>query len=149
VTDRGVARTASDRSWNGRDFYCILGRINVGIERWNVGRRYGFVGAGDREVYSKPLQHLQPGHRVFAYVGGAGYVGIGLVLGSMVALRHLVVDVGGSPVKVIDQPDLPSWLTRRGHLVDPERTEYAVPVRWLAHRSASAAVWEVASSRPG
>jgi hypothetical protein len=107
-----------------------------------MGRRYGFVGAGDGDVYSKPLRALEPGHRVFAYVGGAGYVGVGIVQSSMVPLRHLVVDVNGGPVRVVDQPDLLSWLTRRAKLVDPEHTEYAVSVRWLASRDVAYAVWE-------
>jgi hypothetical protein len=32
---------------------------------------------------TKPLRNLAPGKRVFAYVGGAGYVGIGEVTGEM------------------------------------------------------------------
>jgi hypothetical protein len=79
---------------------------------------------------------------VFAFVGGAGYVGVGIVQSSMVPLRHLVVDIRGGPVRVVDQPDLPSWLTRRAKLVDPEHTEYAVPVRWLVSRDVPYAVWE-------
>jgi hypothetical protein len=112
------------------------------VERWLIGRRYGFVGAGDGDVYSKPLRALEPGHRVFASVGGAGYVGVGIVQGSTAPLRHLVADVNGASVRVVDQPDLPRWLTRRAVLLDPEHTEYAVPVRWLVARDVPNAVWE-------
>lgn len=133
---------SGDDTWNGRDFYVILGRTDIGAERWGVGRRYGFVGAGDGDAYSRPLQAFAPGHRVFAYVGGAGYVGVGLVTGSMVPLRNLVVGEGPSAVRVVDQPDIPAWLTQRAKLVDAEHTEYAVPVRWLASRDITDAVWE-------
>ena len=138
---RSVGKSADD-TWNCRDFYVILGRTAVGSERWEVGRRYGFIGAGDGDAYSKPLQALVPGHRVFAYVGGAGYVGVGIVSGSMVPLRHLAVGPETDTVRVIDRPDLPAWMTQRAKLVDGERTEYAVPVRWLAARDIADAVRE-------
>jgi len=61
-------------------FMDILGRVGTGLYRWTLGANYGFVGAGGGAWYSKPLRNLTPGSRVFAYVGGAGYVGIGEVV---------------------------------------------------------------------
>lgn len=107
-----------------------------------AGLRYGFVGAGGGSWYWKPLRNLNPGHRVFAYVGGAGYVGIGEVVGQIGPLRDLVVTLDGSAVRVVDQPDVPRWLTDRARLLDEEISEFAVPVRWLAHRQVSEAVSE-------
>ena len=67
------------RPWNGRDFYVILGRAERGDPRWPIAHKYGFLNAGGGSWYWKPLRNLEPGHRVFAYVSGAGYVGIGRV----------------------------------------------------------------------
>ena len=56
-------------------------------DRWYIARKYGFLSAGGGSRYWKPLRHLTPGNRVFAYVGGAGYVGIGRVTGEMTPAR--------------------------------------------------------------
>ena len=72
------------RPWNGRDFYVILGRAEPGDPRWPIAHKYGFLNAGGGSWYWKPLRNLEPGHRVFAYVSGAGYVGIGRVTGKVI-----------------------------------------------------------------
>ena len=130
------------RPWKGRDYYCVLGNVEQGSERWDVGRRYGFVGAGGGSWHWKPLRNLLPGQRVFAYVGGAGYVAIGEVTGTMALLRDLVVECDGESVKVAEQADVPVWMAQRALVVDEDATEYVVPVRWLATRSLADAVME-------
>lgn len=130
------------RAWNGRDFYCVLGTTTGEFVRWEMGRRYGFVSAGGKPWYWKPLRNLQVGHRVFAYVGGAGYVGVGEVTGEFTRLRDLDTDIDGPSVKVVDQPDIASAIRDRALLPDDDATEYAVPVRWLVERPIGEAVME-------
>lgn len=130
------------RPWNGRDYYVILGSVDRTTDRWSIGRRYGFVGAGGGQWYSKWLRHLSPGLRVFAYVGGAGYVGIGEVTGDLVLLRDFVADVEGRAVRIVDQPDVPEEIRQRALDPDQYLTEYAVPVRWIASRPHTEAVKE-------
>ncbi len=139
---KAAATSGKVRPWNGRDFYCVLGRVDSGSERWDVGRRYGFVGAGGGAWYWKPLRNLKVGCRVFAYIGGAGYVGIGEVTGPMVSLRDLTVEVGAISVRVVEEPDMPRWLVDRALVEDDKVTEYAVPVHWLAERDLATAVSE-------
>jgi hypothetical protein len=140
-TARPRTPTAKVRPWNGVDFYVILGTQEEQW-RWDVARAYGSLTAGGGSWYWKPLRNLMPGHRVFAYVGGAGYVGIGNVTGSMVRLRDLEVQLDGNTVRVIDQPDFPDDVAERARSDDDEITEYAVPVSWLGTRSTSQAVSE-------
>ena len=128
------------RPWNGRDFYVVLGNLQEEAYRWAAGRRYGFVGAGGKSWYSKPLRNLVPGKRVFAYVGGAGYVGVGEVTGPMVLLRDFEVQLNGEAIRVMDQPEATDAMRERANSSDPEITEYAVPVRWLAERDVADAV---------
>lgn len=130
------------RPWNGRDFYVVLGNLDKGTHRWEAGRAYDFVGAGGGTWYWKPLRNLTPGKRVFAYVGGAGYVGIGEVTGAMVPLRELQVERNGSTVNVIDQPEISATMRERALSHDEDVTEFAVPVRWLAQRQVGDAVSE-------
>ena len=56
-------------------------------DRWAIASKYGLLNAGGGSWYWKPLRNLTPGKRVFAYVGGAGYVGIGRVTGEMIPAR--------------------------------------------------------------
>ena len=81
------------RPWNGRDFYVILGRAEPGDPRWPIAHKYGFLNAGGGSWYWKPLRNLEPGHRVFAYVSGAGYVGIGRVTGKVIPARDAEVEI--------------------------------------------------------
>jgi hypothetical protein len=79
---------------------------------------------------------------VFAYVGGAGYVGVGNVIGPMVKLRDLEVQLDGETIRVIERPDLPADLVERARSDDEEVIEYGVPIKWLATRPTSEAVSE-------
>lgn len=137
----GASRTKV-RAWNGQDYYVVLGNVESGSGRWAIGSKYGFVGAGGGAWYSKPLRNLTPGKRVFAYVGGAGYVGVGEVTGTVVRLSELEVDLDGQKVRVAEQPDLPATIRERSASDDEDLTEYAVPVRWLVSRTVDKAVTE-------
>ena len=131
------------RPWNGRDFYCVLGRAEDPYpNRWSIARKYGLLNAGGGSWYWKPLRHLTPGKRVFTFVGGAGYVGIGRVTGEMVPARHARVEINGGLQPLLDQPELRDEKWQRAASDDPERTEMVVPVEWLGTRPVEQAVWE-------
>jgi len=93
------------RPWNGRDFYVILGRADDGAERWAMASKYGLLNAGGGSWYCKPLRNLEPGHRVFSYVSGAGYVGIGRITGRMIPARDAKVEIAGQRQWLVDQPE--------------------------------------------
>lgn len=146
-----VASTASTsgakkktRPWNGRDFYTVQGTSEGEIDRWKLARRYGLISAGGGSWYWKPLRNLQPGHRVFAYVGGAGYVGVGEVAGTVLpASEATVVDPSsGERVDLASRDDLYASFAERMQSDDPEITEYVVPVRWLEARDVESAAKE-------
>ena len=144
ATARGRSgRGSKVRPWNQRDFYVILGNTSD-LERWELARSKGLLNAGGGSWYWKPLRNLRPGHRVFAYVGGAGYVGVGRVTGEATPAREAKVEVDGSQQLLLEQPDLPPEFAARARLDDPEATEYVVPVRWVEDRPVSQAV-----TRPG
>ena len=127
--------------WNGRDFYTVLGRAGE-THRWEVASKYGLLNAGGGSWYWKPLRNLKPGHRVFAYVGGAGYVGVGLVTGEMIPAREASVEINGDLQLLLDQPEpKPGWWEHAAS-ENPEVTEKVVPVRWLGTRPLEDAVRE-------
>ena len=129
------------RPWNGRDFYCVLDRADQ-PERWSVARKYGLLSAGGGSRYWKPLRHLTPGKRVFAYVGGAGYVGIGRVTGEMTPARAADVEIDGQSQPLLSQPELSAEKWKNAASEDPDLTEMVVPVEWLGTRPIEDAVWE-------
>jgi hypothetical protein len=63
-------------TWNGRDFY-----VTIGDRSWEDCERYGFLSAGGGPFWTKPLEKLFPGARVFLYKPDPvqGYVGVGIV----------------------------------------------------------------------
>jgi hypothetical protein len=71
-----------------------------------------------------------------------GYVGVGEVTGSLVALRDFEVEVDGHAVRLVDQPDLPTRFRARALSDDEETTEFAVPVRWLVAKPITEALSE-------
>lgn len=110
--------------WSGYWF------VNIGESEhrnWDDNRKYGFIGAGQGEKYSRPLQHLKAGDRFFAYMKGLGYVGFGEVTKEAVPVRDFIVEEHGRPLL-----DLPLLAPRATANVDtPETSEWAVGVRWL------------------
>jgi hypothetical protein len=136
-----TTRRGKVRPWNGRDFYVVLGNLEQG-HRWHFATDYGLLSAGGGTWYWKPLRNLTPGKRVFAYVGGAGYVGVGTVTGEAIPAREATVEVDGREAPLLSQPDVPDWLVERGQSEDPEVTEYVVPIRWLEARPVDKAITE-------
>ncbi len=77
-----------------------VGRVHV-RERWRGPhrcwedcrrcRRYGFLAAGHGSKWSQQLRRLVEGARVYAYLRGRGYVGLGNVLGPPRMARDLVL----------------------------------------------------------
>lgn len=128
------------RPWNGRDFYVIFGRIDEGASRWHLASRYGLLNVGGGSWYWKPLRNLMTGNRVFAYVGGAGYVGVGEVSGEMLAARDAKIDIDGQVTPLLELPALDPAIRERARSEDPEVTEMVVHVSWYDQRPIEHAV---------
>lgn len=139
-TARPKASNRKFRPWNGTDFYVVQGRMDDEVSRWDMARKYGFVGAGGGSWYWKPLRNLKPDHRVFAYVGGAGYVGVGLVTGGLIPLREVMVQHNGTATPLVEESGVGEKLRQRALSMDEDETEFVVPVKWLAERPDSQAV---------
>jgi hypothetical protein len=126
-------------SWNGRDFYVAFGED--ARRTWDDARDYGFSAAGGGEWYSRSLQQLKPGHRVFAYIpkgnGVGGYVGVGEVTGQPRLAKDFVVDRNGQKLAYLDVARAPD---AGKDADDPALAEWVVPVRWIEARDRESAV---------
>ncbi len=130
--------STSKPTWNGRDFY-----VTIGDRSWQDSERYGFVSAGGGEIYTKPLENLFAGARVFLYkpYPVKGYVAVGIVTEPAQAVSEFEVDVDGQRIPILEAPLAePDKLK---HDVDnPELRETLVRVEWLKTRPIEQTVWQ-------
>jgi len=110
--------------WSGYWF------VNVGEgehRTWEDNTKYGYIGAGQGARYSRPLQNLKPGDRLFAYMRGLGYVGHGEVIKEAQPISSFHVEKLGKPLL-----ELPLKATKAGeNMGTPADSEWAVGVRWI------------------
>jgi hypothetical protein len=123
VADRSQSRTKPP--WSGYWY------VNVGERQkrrdWDDCRKYGFISAGGDRKYSKPLERLKVGDRIFAYMTGLGYTGFGEVTSESVMAREFTVGREGARLLDLDLKE-PGMNT---DCDDPQRSEYVVGVKWL------------------
>jgi hypothetical protein len=129
----------SNEPWNG-EFYCSFGH---GESRsWADAVQYGFICAGGGAWYSKTLQLLNPGDRVWVNVpGGYGYVGVGKATGRVSPASTFTVTTVQGQLPVLDVAKGGTY--NRTFINDPEHCEYFVAVRWLQTVPLEKAVREI------
>ncbi len=107
--------------WSGYYF------VNAGLEddrSWKDIKRFGFVGACGGDFYTKRLDQLAVGDKVFAYQKGRGYIGFGVVK-SEKTIASAFQTVDGL---LFDQPL--DQLGLKKNACDPARAEYVVGIDW-------------------
>lgn len=125
LLDQAEVEERSDRKvqppWSGYYF------VNVGEgehRSWVDMMKYGFVGAGHGEFYSKRLAQLKSGDKIFAYQSGMGYIGCGIVTSAKEPSAEFRTADGLLFDQPLSQPGLKDCAD------DPELAEYAVGVEW-------------------
>lgn len=115
---------ARKSEWN-QEYYVSFGS---GSRNWEDAEKYGFISAGGGRWYSKTLQMLHSGDRIWVNIPHVGYVGVGIVTGEMQPANEAILDVDG-----VSHPM--SSLDLKGDYInpdaDPEAQEYVVPVKWI------------------
>jgi hypothetical protein len=112
------------RPWSGYWF----ANVGEGEHRnWDDNRKYGYISAGQGEKYSKPLSKLALGDKLFAYMRGIGYVGLGEVVSPAVPIAEFCPPNEDQPL--LKLPLLAPKASENAD--DPVNAEWAVGVRWL------------------
>ncbi len=124
--------------WNG-EFYASFGH-DAG-RSWEDAVQYGFISAGGGTWYTRTLQLLEPGDRVWVKIPGAGFVGVGRVTGRAQPAREFKVQTPTGEVPVLEVANRAHY--HRHFLDDPENSEYFVPVKWLQTVPIESAVQEL------
>lgn len=110
--------------WTGHWF------VNVGEgphRTWEDNVKFGFVGAGQGKKYSSALLRLSVGDRLYAYMRGLGYVGLGEVTRPACMIRDFRVDETGASLL---QAGLKA-LKPEENSEDSDLSEWVVGVRWI------------------
>ncbi|MGH7171318.1 MAG: endonuclease NucS domain-containing protein [Gemmataceae bacterium] len=138
-TELSAAAVASGSTepWNG-EFYCNYGHYE-GVRSWEDALEYGFICAGGGSWYTKTLQLLKPGDRVWVKAPGYGFVGVARVTGHSQPASECKVStpLGERPVLEV---------AKRGRYhsdQDDEHCEHFVPVKWLQTVPLDKAIKEV------
>lgn len=112
--------------WNG-EYYVSFG--HDATRSWEDAVEFGFICAGGSPWYSRTLQLLSHGDRIWAKVPGYGFVGVGRVTGAVQRASDFTVSVASRDVPILDVAKRGHY--HREHVTDSEKCEYFVPVRWL------------------
>lgn len=138
LEETAPTQIANKGPWNG-EYYVSFGE-DEGQRRWDDARKYGFISAGGGPWYSKTLNLLSPGDRVWVNIPHIGYVGVGIVTDTVLQAKDAVFDYENvqTPMK-----DLPLHGTYFYSEDDPENAEYVVKVQWIKTVAASKAVKEI------
>jgi hypothetical protein len=146
-TRAGKTRPAGARKprppWNKQDFYVAFGESddpNHDRRRWEDAVKYGFISAGGGLWFSRTLEQLFPGARVFVYIPKTGYVGVGTVTETSQRVRDFKVEVDGKVVPILEAPLVAKQLGKGAD--DPEKSEYLVRVEWIKTLSREEAIRE-------
>jgi hypothetical protein len=143
---KGPGQRKARAPWNGQDFYVSFGEFDKPEQdrrRWDDAVKYGFIGAGGGirgKWFSRTLEQLRPGHRVFVHIPKRGYVGVGTVTESSQRIRDFKVEVDGKTVPILEAPLVAKQPDKYSD--DAEKSEYVVRVDWIKTLPREQAIWE-------
>lgn len=125
LLDQAEVEERTDRKvrapWSG--YYFV--NAGVGNERsWNDMRKFGFTGTCGGDFYSKRLDQLSIGDRIFAYQKQSGYIGYGVITKT----KQLASEFQTSEGPLFDQNLEQQQIKKNEN--DPTMAEYVVGVDW-------------------
>jgi len=124
--------------WNG-EYYVSFGE---GKDRkWVDAQRYGFISSGGGKWYSKTLNMLQKGDRIWVNMPKKGYVGVGVVEAPAVKIDDFIVNSGKGEIQFLEAQINGNY--HREFKDDDDKAEYFVKVKWLKTVSADKAISEI------
>ncbi|MCG9736442.1 hypothetical protein L1D51_21030 [Pseudoalteromonas shioyasakiensis] len=139
-TQSAASNTRSNNlePWNG-EFYCSFGDSSA--RSWAEAKKYGFICGGGGAWYSRTLQLLSPGDRVWVKVPGVGFVGVARVTNEALPAAEFTVTTDTEEKPALEVLTEGSY--HREFLDDEEKCEYFVSVEWLETKELDEAIQEV------
>lgn len=124
LEEASPAEVAKKGSWNG-EYYVSFGE---GCRKWDDARKYGFISAGGGSWYSKTLELLSPGDRIWVNIPHTGYVGVGIVTDEVSLACETVFELPDGRRKMGELPLQGDYFNSQD---DPEKAEHVVKVQWM------------------
>ena len=92
IRDEAISRREVTRQTGGATgyWYMNVGEDAQGARSWDDCKTYGFIGSGGTEQHQQYAKGLRVGDKVFAYLSGHGYVGLGEVIAEAVPQKDFV-----------------------------------------------------------
>ena len=115
---------ATKEPWNG-EFFVSFGDDSQ--RSWEDARKYGFVSAGGGAWYSRTLNLLKSGDRIWVRIPKVGYVGVGIVEGESIPASEFEVDENGKVIPILDIKTTANY----GSRVNTDDQEYFVKIKWI------------------
>lgn len=132
ITDNSTTK----EPWNG-EFFVSFGDDEQ--RSWEDARKFGFISAGGGAWYSRTLNLLKSGNRIWVRIPKIGYVGVGIVESEAIPASEFQVEENGKSISILDVKTSAKY----GSRVDTEDQEYFVKVNWLKTISRSEAYDEL------
>ncbi len=132
------AKVREREPWNG-ECYASFGHGSA--RSWEEAMTHGFIAAGAGSWYSNTLGLLHESARVWVNAPGYAFVGVWRVLGPKGRATDVRLAVDGAERPALDV--LTGGHYHRMFAEDEEKSEYFVPVRWMATVPLDRAVQEV------
>jgi hypothetical protein len=133
-----TAAAGPNEPWNG-EFYCSFG--DDGSRSWEDAVEFGFICAGGGSWYSRTLQLLNPGDRVWVKIPDVGFVGVGRVTGRSQPASVFKTTKAQGEIPILDVAKRGTY--HREFLDDPARCEYFLPIQWLQTVPQEKAIYEI------
>lgn len=140
-TASAVVQTGSrgpQAPWNG-DFYVSFGHDQG--RNWEDAAEFGFISAGGGSWYTRTLNLLAPGDRVWVNIPRVGYVGVGRVTAQARRADEVRFVKNGEEKTIYELSQKAHY--HRDYLDNDDMTEYIVKVEWQKTVPISNAVREV------
>lgn len=136
LLDQAEVEERSERKvrapWSG--YYFV--NAGVGEDRsWADMLRYGFVGACGGDFYTKRLDQLSLGDKVFAFQKSAGFIGYGVVTVPKMRAADFLTPEGLLFDQRLEQPNI------KLNSDDLTKAEYVVGVDWIKTYDLAQAKW--------
>lgn len=122
--ERSISKSAKE-PWNG-EFYVSFGHSDD--RHWDDAMKLGFISGGHGEWYSKTLNMLNLGDRIWVNIPKKGYVGVAEVTGDICrAEQYQFTACDNKTLLELNTKGVYDKLVE----LDEDNAEYLVPVRWL------------------
>ena len=123
--------------WNG-EYYVSFGQ---GERSWEDAVEYGFISAGGGIWYSRTLNMLNVGDRVWVNIPQQGYVGVGKVTDTAKKATETLFSINGEEKTIYQLSNKANYHSQYND--DDDKAEYIVKIQWDKTVRQREAVYEV------